>query len=105
MIINLGSKLDDIRQAIQGSWSNTEEEVQQDGLYDKWTVVELGTIKFYRRLCMAGKNVLPQSFMKSRDRVMGYLAFTKDEVRGGCIGLQDQYIELEDNALVVIINI
>ena len=105
MIINQGSKIEDIRQAIQGSWSNFEEEVQQEDYTDNWTVVELGTIKFYRRLCLEGKNVLPQSFLKNRNRVMGYLAFTKDEVKGGVIGVQDQYIELAANALVIRINI
>jgi hypothetical protein len=36
---------------------------------------------------------------------MGYLAFTKDAVKGGVITLQDQYVELDSNALVIIINI
>jgi hypothetical protein len=33
------------------------------------------------------------------------MAFTKDNVTGGVIGVQDQAITLESNALVIIINI
>ena len=97
MIINQGSKMADVLQAIQGTWTN----VNDDG----WTVVELGTIKFYRKLCQEGNNVLPSTFLKNRQNVVGYLAFTKDNVTGGVIGVQDQYITLESNALVIIINI
>lgn len=97
MIINQGSKIEDIRQAIQGSWSN----INDNG----WTVVELGTIKFYRKICKAGNNVLPSTFMKDRHDIMGYIAFMKDSIGGGVITLQDQYITLKENALVVIINI
>jgi hypothetical protein len=97
MIVNQGSKIEDIRQAIQGSWSNTND--------NGWTAVELGTIKFYRKQCKAGNNVLPSTFMSNRQDVIGYIAFMKDSVGGGVITLQDQYITLKGNALVVIINI
>lgn len=97
MIINFGSKLEDIKQALSGTWA-----VSSD---NEWRCVELGSIKLYKKLCQAGKNVLPSTFMKNRTEVIGYLAFTKDDVTGGCITLQDQYIELKSNALVVIINI
>ena len=97
MLINFGSKIEDIRQALQGTWNN----VTDDG----WNVVELGTIKFYKKMCKEGNNVLPSTFINNRTSVMGYLAFTKDEVKGGVITLQDQYIELDANALIIIINI
>lgn len=97
MIVNIGSTLDDIRQALQGTWNN----VTDDG----WNVIELGTIKFYKKMCKAGKNVLPSTFINNRTSVIGYLAFTKDAVKGGAITLQDQYVELDSNALVIIINI
>ena len=97
MLINQGSKLADVLQAIQGTWTNVTD--------NEWTVVELGTIKFYKKMCQKGNNVLPSTFLKNRTVVVGYLAFTKDNVTGGVINLQQQYIELESNALVIIINI
>lgn len=97
MLINQGSKLQDVLQAVQGTWNNI---VDND-----WQVVELGTIKFYKKLCQKGNNVLPSTFLKNRMDVVGYLAFTKDNVTGGVINLQQQYIELSENSLVIIINI
>ena len=97
MLINFGSKIEDIRQALQGTWNNITDE--------GWNVVELGTIKFYKKVCQKGNNVLPSTFLKNRMDVVGYLAFTKDNVTGGVINLQQQYIELSENSLVIIINI
>lgn len=97
MIVNQGSKIADVLQAIQGTWNNI---VDND-----WQVVEMGTIKFYKKLCQKGNNVLPSTFLKNRTGVVGYLAFTKDNVTGGVINLQQQYIELSENSLVIIINI
>jgi hypothetical protein len=97
MIVNQGSNIADVLQAIQGTWNNI---VDND-----WQVVEMGTIKFYRKMCKEGNNVLPSTFLKNRNNVVGYWAFTKNNVTGGVIGLQDQYITLESNALVIIINI
>lgn len=97
MLINQGSKLQDVLQAVQGVWNNVVD--------NEWQVAELGTIKFYRKLCQKGNNVLPSTFLKNRQNVVGYLAFTKDNVTGSVIGVQDQYITLESNALVIIINI
>lgn len=96
MLINQGSKLNDILQAVAGTWSVS---VDND-----WRCVELGHIKLYKKMCKAGNNVLPTTFMQNRTEVNGYLAFTKDDVTGGVIGVQDQYIELKSNALVIIIN-
>lgn len=97
MIINYASKLQDVLQAIKGTWAVSED--------NGWKCHELGEIKFYRKLCKAGKNVLPSTFMGNRSEIVPYLTFTKDDASGGIIGVQDQYIELESNALVVIINI
>ena len=95
MIINPGSKIEDIRQAIQGTWSNIKD--------NDWSIIELGTIKIYQKLCNSGKNVLPNTFLKNRTSICGYFAFTKNAVNGGVIGVQDQYIELESNSLVLVI--
>ena len=96
MTINQGSKIEDIKQAIKGTWS-----VSTD---NDWKCVELGTIKLYKKLCKEGKNVLPQTFLNNRTDVVPYMAFTKDGISGGVINLQQQFIELNSNALVIIIN-
>lgn len=97
MTINQGSKIEDIKEAVKGTWS-----VSTD---NGWKCVELGAIKLYRKLCQKGINVLPSKFLQNREDVVGYMAFTKDNVTGGVIGVQDQAITLESNALVIIINI
>ena len=61
MLINHGSKIADVLQAIQGTWNNI---VDND-----WQVVEMGTVKFYRKMCKEGNNVLPSTFLKNRNNV------------------------------------
>lgn len=95
MLINAGSKIEDILQAIKGTWS-----VSSD---DGWVCKELGEIKIYKKLCNAGDNVLPSTFMKNRTDVVPFIKFEKNSMSGGIITLQDQYITLEANALVVIL--
>lgn len=95
MTINQGSKIEDVREAIKGTWSVS--------IDDDWKCVELGAIKLYRKMCKEGNNVLPSTFLKNRNDVVGYWAFTKDSVTGGVITLQQQYITLSENALVIII--
>lgn len=97
MIVNQGSKIADVLQAIQGTWNNI---VDND-----WQVVEMGTIKFYRKMCKEGNNVLPSTFLKNRNNVVGYWAFTKNNVTGGVITLQQQYITLTESALIIIIGV
>ena len=76
MIVNQGSKIADVLQAIQGTWNNI---VDND-----WQVVEMGTVKFYRKMCKEGKNVLPSTFLKNRNNVVGYWAFTKKQRNRRC---------------------
>ena len=45
MIINYASKLQDVLQAIKGTWAVSED--------NGWKCHELGEIKFYRKLCKA----------------------------------------------------
>lgn len=97
MLINNGSKIADVLQAIQGTWNNI---VDND-----WQVVEMGTVKFYRKMCKEGNNVLPSTFLKNRNNVVGYWAFTKNNVTGGVITLQQQYITLTESALIIIIGV
>lgn len=95
MIINQTSKIEDILQAIKGTWS-----VSTD---NGWKCCECGEVKFYKKLCEEGNNVLPETFLKQRNSVVPYMKFEKDKLGGGIIGVQDQYITLDANALVVIL--
>lgn len=97
MIVNFGSKLDDIKQAVAGTWAVTTDK--------GWKCYELGKIKLFKKLCQEGNTVLPETFIKNRSDITPYMKFEKDNMSGGVIGLQDQYITLESSALVVIINI
>ena len=95
MIINFGSKLEDIRQAVKGTWNLTKD--------NEWRCLEMGELKLYRKLCKAGNNVLPKTFIEQRTDITPYLVFEKDKVSGGLITLQEQYVTLENNGLVLII--
>ena len=95
MIINFGSKLEDIRQAVKGTWNLTKD--------NEWRCLEMGELKLYRKLCKAGNNVLPKTLIEQRTDITPYLVFEKDKVSGGLITLQEQYVTLENNGLVLII--
>ena len=95
MTINFGSKIEDIRQALQGTWNLTKD--------NEWRCLEMGELKLYRKLCKAGNNVLPKTFIEQRTDITPYLVFEKDKVSGGLITLQEQYVTLENNGLVLII--
>lgn len=96
MNINAGSTIKDILQSLAGTWN-----VSVD---NGWKCLEQGHLTLYKKLCGSGNNVLPQTFMNNRTEVVPYISFTKDGVSGGVINLQQQFIELESNALVIIIN-
>jgi hypothetical protein len=95
MLINFGSKLEDIRQAVKGTWNLTKD--------DEWRCLEMGELKIYRKLCKAGNSVLPKTFIEQRTDITPYLVFEKDKVSGGIITLQEQYVTLKNNGLVLII--
>ena len=97
MLINFGSKIEDIRQAIQGTWNISVD--------NGWKCLEQGHLTLYKKLCSVGNNVLPQTFMNNRTEVVPYISFTKNGVTGGVITLQEQYITLSESSLVVIINV
>lgn len=96
MNLNQGSSVNDILQGLAGTWN-----VSVD---NEWKCIEQGHLTLYKKLCKEGKNVLPQTFMNNRTEVVPYIAFTKNGISGGVINLQQQFIELESNALVIIIN-
>ena len=96
MNINFLSKIEDIKQAIAGTWSLSKDH--------DWTSLEQGNLKLYKKLCTEGKNVLPDKFLQNREDITPYLAFTKNGVTGGVITLQQQYIELDSSAIVIILS-
>ena len=96
MNINFLSKVEDIKQAIAGTWSLSKDH--------DWTSLEQGNLKLYKKLCTKGKNVLPDKFLQDREDITPYLAFTKNGVTGGIITAQQQYIELDSSALVIILS-
>ena len=51
MIINQTSKIQDILQAVKGTWNITSD--------TDWKCLEMGELKLYKKLCKAGNNVLP----------------------------------------------
>lgn len=96
MNINAGSTIKDILQSLAGTWNISVD--------NGWKCLEQGHLTLYKKLCGSGNNVLPQTFMNNRTEIVPYISFTKDGVSGGVINLQQQFIELKSNALVIIIN-
>ena len=97
MNINFLSKVEDIKQAIAGTWSLSKDH--------DWTSLEQGNLKLYKKLCTKGKNVLPDKFLQDREDITPYLAFTKNGVSGGVITVQEQYITLFSRGNYQCINI
>jgi len=95
MILNYGSSIREILGALSGTWS-----LSKDG---DWLCLEQGNLKIFQKLCNRGKNVLPDKFMKNRDTVTPYMVFYSHGITGGCITLQQEYIELDANGVVMIL--
>ena len=96
MNINERSTMKDVLEAIQGTWDYSN---------DDWICYELGKITIWRKLCAAGKVILPDKFLKNRQEVTPYLKFEKSGVSGGIITLQQQYVDLDNSAVIIILGI
>lgn len=92
MQINYKSSLDEVVQALSGTWDVS---VSND-----WKVVELGKVRLFKKL-VDGASPLPDSFIERRNEIAPYFVFHKDSVEGGIITLQDTAISA--NGLVLII--
>lgn len=92
MQINYKSSLDEVVQALSGTWDVS---VSND-----WKVVELGKVRLFKKL-VDGASPLPDSFIERRKEIAPYFVFHKDSVEGGIITLQDTAISA--NGLVLII--
>jgi hypothetical protein len=95
MIINDKSVLKDILQAVSGTWSVAED--------NGWRCIECGKIRFFKKVCAAGSNVLPQKFIKERTEVTPVLEFRKNSIAGQVLTLQQTAIECQQNCVCLII--
>ena len=92
MEINFKSSLDEVVQALSGTWDLS--------VTNDWKVAELGKIRLFKKL-VSGASPLPDSFIERRNDITPYLVFHKDSVEGGVIKLQDTAITA--NGLVLIV--
>lgn len=92
MEINYKSNLDEVVQALSGTWNLS--------VTNDWKVAELGKIRLFKKL-VSGSSPLPDSFIEHRNEITPYLVFHKDSVEGGVIKLQDTAITA--NGLVIIL--
>lgn len=92
MEINYKSNLNEVLQALSGTWDVS--------VTNDWKVAELGKIRLFKKL-VSGSEPLPDSFIERRNEITPYLVFHKDSVEGGVIKLQDTAITA--NGLVIIL--
>ncbi len=92
MQINDKSNLNEVLQAISGTWDIS--------VSNGWRCAELGKVRLFKKL-VDGASPLPDSFIERRTEITPYLVFHKDSVEGGVITLQDTAITA--NGLVLIL--
>lgn len=92
MEINYKSSLDEVVQAISGTWDVS--------VTNDWKVAELGKVRLFKKL-VDGASPLPESFIERRTEITPYIVFHKDTIEGGIIKLQDTAITA--NGLVIIL--
>lgn len=95
MDINQTSKIEDIKQALYGSW--------EVSINDEWKCIELGHLKLYKKNCKAGSNVLPQKFLNERTEVCPVIEFRKSSISGQVLDLTQNAIKVSENCICVII--
>lgn len=96
MIINSNSKLDDLLLACGGTWNITEDK--------GWKCLENGRMRIFKKILQSGSNVLPDKFLNNRREVAPVMLFTKDNLTGQVLNLQQNAIEVEENCLAIIID-
>lgn len=92
MQINDKSNLNEVLQAISGTWDIS---VSND-----WKCVEFGKVRLFKKL-VDGASPLPDSFIERRNEIAPYFVFHKNSIEGGVITLQDTAISA--NGLVLIV--
>ena len=92
MQINDKSNLNEVLQAISGTWDIS---VSND-----WKCAELGKVRLFKKL-VDGASPLPDTFIERRNEITPYIVFHKNTIEGGVITLQDTAISA--NGLCIII--
>lgn len=101
MEINNSSPLQEVLQALSGTWDISES--------DGWKVLEVGKFRIFKKLTPKDRTetsiALPPKFINQRKEITPYLTFKADTMSGGIINLQQTAIDLgtTDPMLVVII--
>lgn len=92
MEINYKSSLEEVVQALAGTWdlSTTNE----------WKVAELGKVRIFKKW-VEGASPLPDSFIERRTELVPYLVFQSNSVEGGLIKLQDTAITADGLVLIL----
>lgn len=93
MIINSGSSLLDVLQAISGTW------LQE--VIDDWRHIKIINIDVYTRTCSAGTYLLPKK--PTQTSIM--LSFDKGSVSGKTVSLNDTSFKLDASRLVIYLTI
>ena len=93
MIINSGSTLLDVLQAISGTW--LQETI------DGWRHIKIMNIDVYTRTCSAGTWQLP----KKPTQTSILLSFDKGSVSGKAVSLNDTSFKLDTSSLAIYLTI
>ena len=95
MDINFKSNIDEVVQAISGTWDISKSD-------DGWTCLEQGKARLFKKM-LDGSSPLPNTFIDRRNEITPYLVFHKDSVEGAVLTLQDTAITA--NRLCIIIEL
>ena len=95
MIINDKSNIQDVLQALAGTWSVSED--------NGWRCIESGKLRLFKKVCKAGSNVLPEKFLKERKEVTPVMEFHKDSLTGQTLTLQQSALNCSENCVCIII--
>ena len=92
MDINYKSSLNEVLQAVSGTWDIS--------VSNGWKCAELGKVRLFKKL-VDGASPLPDSFIERRNDITPYFVFHKDSVEGGVITLQDTAITADGLVLII----
>lgn len=92
MDINFKSNLNEVLQALSGTWDLSES--------NGWHVAELGKLRLFKKL-VDGASPLPDSFIERRNDITPYIVFHKDSIEGGVITLQDTAITADGLTIII----
>ena len=95
MVINDKSVLKDVLQSLTGTWDLSTD--------NDWKVLEMGKVRLFKKLLTKGSNVLPKEFLNNRKEVCPVMLFTKDDLTGQTLDLQQNAIEVQENCVCIII--